>query len=285
MRIKIADITMDPDVQVREHLDASTVERYAEMLEASEPPPVTVWGAANLLSDGAHRVAAANRAGREDIEADWHEGTKEDAIEHAASANSRHGLPLTANERRIAATHLLKLGKTQQEVATAVGMAQRPISALATSLQLKGEYAPPSRKGRGQTKRRLEPLPEDVRDLPASTLEHVAAAPEERRVEIARYAKDEGLTERETRAIVKAVNRQPDIDLRDIRKRAVDAAEASDPWIALHAALQAGKHLGDFDIDDLAAQIRRPERAVWLAQLDENIDILQRIRATVEVKA
>jgi len=284
MRIKISDITIDPDIQVREHLDASTVERYAEMLEASEPPPVTVWGAANLLSDGAHRVAAADRAGLEDIEADWREGTKADAIEHAASANSRHGLPLTASERRVAAAHLLKLGKTQEEVAKAVGMASQGIAHLVKTLQLRGEFVPPKRPTGGRPSKILKPLPEDVRDLPPSTLSRLAYAPEERRTEIARHVKDEGLTEREAVAVVKAVNAEPTIDLRDIRKQAVDAAETRDPWIALHAALEAGKHLLDFDVDDLAAQVRRPERAVWLAQLDENIDILQRIRATVEAK-
>lgn len=71
-------------VDPRRHLDAERVRRFARVLD--ELPPVTVFRLADetlLLTDGYHRVAAAQQAGRTTIRADVRAGTTTDALRFA----------------------------------------------------------------------------------------------------------------------------------------------------------------------------------------------------------
>jgi len=63
-------------------------------------PPVRVWwdGDAYWLSDGFHRIAAAERAGFAEIRAEVHHGCLSDAQWDSYSVNTSHGLRRTATE-------------------------------------------------------------------------------------------------------------------------------------------------------------------------------------------
>lgn len=109
MKLSIGDIVIDDNLNVRDELDKDTIERYAECFD--QLPPVVVFDIDDgyLLADGFHRVEAAKRLGRTDIDADVREGTRKDTEEYAALANLTHGKPLTRAERRKAVEQMLRL--------------------------------------------------------------------------------------------------------------------------------------------------------------------------------
>jgi hypothetical protein len=99
MKVKLADMYIDPEINIREKLDENTVARYMEIFD--ELPPVVVFtrqGDKNYLSDGFHRAEAAARLGLVEIDADIRQGGRGEAIEYAITANVAHGKALTENE-------------------------------------------------------------------------------------------------------------------------------------------------------------------------------------------
>jgi dienelactone hydrolase len=96
--------------QVRKKtIDSQTVERYRELLQASEPPAIVVLEdmfGRFYIADGHHRVAAALAAGRTAIRADLYHGDSHDARLAGLEAN-QHGLGLTLAEKKAALDELL----------------------------------------------------------------------------------------------------------------------------------------------------------------------------------
>lgn len=108
--VKLSDIVMDPDIQIREKLDKNRLKEYTEKLkDGIIPPPIVVFfdGERNLITDGFHRFAAATEAGKQHIMAEVRTGSIRDASIHAAIANANHGLDLTNKEKRKAVIRLL----------------------------------------------------------------------------------------------------------------------------------------------------------------------------------
>jgi ParB-like chromosome segregation protein Spo0J len=70
-------------------------------------PPILVHIATMRVIDGMHRLHAARLRGRETIEAEFFDGSEEDAFIQAVTANTRHGLPLARADRRAAAARIL----------------------------------------------------------------------------------------------------------------------------------------------------------------------------------
>lgn len=103
-KLPIGEIVRDDRLQVRNELVAGTVLRYADVLRSENKlPPITVAriNGAYVLLDGWHRIAAAERVGAFEIDADVVEGVYiEEAKWLAASANLKHGLPLRRDEMR-----------------------------------------------------------------------------------------------------------------------------------------------------------------------------------------
>ncbi len=109
--INIRVIRIDAGTQSREKLDQSVVEDYAEqMREGEEFPPISVVhdGSEYFLSDGFHRLLAAQKAGKASINCDVITGTLRDAILYSLSANHRHGLRRTVEDRRKAVMTMLE---------------------------------------------------------------------------------------------------------------------------------------------------------------------------------
>ena len=107
--IPLDELILDPNLNLRDRLDEATVERYVESWERM--PPITIFDVDNrwLIVDGFHRHAAAVLLKRRTILAEIREGRFSDALDYAAGANLRHGLPLTRAERRRAVEVKLRL--------------------------------------------------------------------------------------------------------------------------------------------------------------------------------
>ncbi len=101
--LPLAGLVTDAGTQVRSAIDDDLVAEYAEALgDGARFPPIVVFrhDGADLVSDGFHRVAACRQAGRTEIEADVHHGTREDALWFALGGNRAHGKRLTRADKR-----------------------------------------------------------------------------------------------------------------------------------------------------------------------------------------
>ena len=109
--IPIDAIRRNGGTQVRAQTDWLIVDDYAQaMKDGATFPPIVVYfdGSEYWLSDGFHRVEAAERAGLTEIAADVRRGTQRDAILNACSANAAHGLRRTNADKRRAVETLLR---------------------------------------------------------------------------------------------------------------------------------------------------------------------------------
>lgn len=109
-KLKLSKIRIDGGTQPREDIDIETVDEYVEaMKEGDKFPPVVVFndGAKYWLADGFHRYHASNKIGYLEIEAEVHSGTLRDAILYSVSANAKHGLRRTNEDKRKAVLTLL----------------------------------------------------------------------------------------------------------------------------------------------------------------------------------
>jgi hypothetical protein len=91
----------DESLQHRSAIDINVVRDWAALMRCgTEFPPVTVWQDGDIywLSDGFHRTAAAEEAGRKEIRAEIRAGTFADAKWDSYAANSTHGLRRTRSE-------------------------------------------------------------------------------------------------------------------------------------------------------------------------------------------
>ena len=105
-QLPIASIRRDGATQMRAELNPATVTEYSMDMDGDwgNFPPVVVYydGSDYWLADGFHRIAAyVSNPGRElhTVPADIRTGTRRDAILHAASANSDHGLRRTRQDK------------------------------------------------------------------------------------------------------------------------------------------------------------------------------------------
>jgi hypothetical protein len=101
--VKLSEIVTTCGTQIRASINHEAVAEYAEqMLDGVKFPPVVLFhdGSEYILADGFHRVMAASRNGFKDILAEVHKGTRSDALRYALSANAKHGLRRTTNDKR-----------------------------------------------------------------------------------------------------------------------------------------------------------------------------------------
>jgi len=109
--LPLSSVRKDGNTQNRFRIDPELVAQYAALMgEGVEFPPVRVWwdGAAYWLSDGFHRVAAAELAGLTEVVAEVFTGDLHDAQWDSYSANTRHGSRLTREETRRVMLHALQ---------------------------------------------------------------------------------------------------------------------------------------------------------------------------------
>lgn len=110
--IRISDIEIRPDFQVRVTIEADTVDEYASHLdEGGELDPIHIFenekaGKDDVVklpyynSDGFHRIEAYKKAQRGKIPAIIHSGEEHEALELAIEKNSHHGHQMTNADKR-----------------------------------------------------------------------------------------------------------------------------------------------------------------------------------------
>jgi ParB-like chromosome segregation protein Spo0J len=129
MKLRLNQLTIDPTVDIRQKLDEETIQRYMDSF--NELPPVTIFRIDGelLLADGFHRATAAQRLGISEIEAEVKRGSRDDALEFAAYANTRHGRPLSTDERRQAIRRLKLLHPdwTSEHIGQLLGCGEHPV--------------------------------------------------------------------------------------------------------------------------------------------------------------
>jgi len=144
-RISIADLRMDGGTQPRSEISEDIVSEYAEDLRAgADFPPVQVMydGTHYWLYDGFHRVRAAGRVGREEVGAEVHQGTKEDAQWASLAANKRHGLRRDEKDKRRAIKRALKMrgaNTSDRQIARHVGVDNETVGKYRRELESGGE--------------------------------------------------------------------------------------------------------------------------------------------------
>jgi len=110
IEIELSSIILDPELQPRVAMDQATVAEYAEeMGEGATFPPVTIFddGSQRWLADGWHRYHAAQKAGMETINADIKQGSRRDALLFSISANAKHGLRRSRDDKQRSVLALL----------------------------------------------------------------------------------------------------------------------------------------------------------------------------------
>ncbi|GAA1145264.1 ParB N-terminal domain-containing protein [Streptomyces javensis] len=95
-------------------------------------PPITVHRPTMRVVDGVHRVRAALLRGEERIEADFVDGTVEEAFVLAVRLNTRHGMPLSRADRTAAATRLVESRPrwSNRRIAEIVGVSPTTVATL-----------------------------------------------------------------------------------------------------------------------------------------------------------
>lgn len=102
--VKIADLYADSEFSVREDIKPQLVEHYVILLEnGNEPPPgvAAKFGGKMVLLSGHHRVAAAEKFGRENVMVNVLQYCEPaEAFYIARKENDGHGLPPSKGDRK-----------------------------------------------------------------------------------------------------------------------------------------------------------------------------------------
>lgn len=102
-KLSLEAIRIDGGTQARVSLREDVVKEYAaHMRDGDTFPPVTVFfdGSTYWLADGFHRYFATKSHGMLEIDAEVREGTQDDAILYAFSANARRGLSMSHEDNK-----------------------------------------------------------------------------------------------------------------------------------------------------------------------------------------
>lgn len=102
-KLKLDAIRIDGGTQCRLVIDQPTVYSYLESMKEGDEFPLmeTVFdGSTYWLTDGFHRYHAFKLLGIKEIEVKYKPGTLQDAQVEALKANSKHGKPLTVEDKK-----------------------------------------------------------------------------------------------------------------------------------------------------------------------------------------
>lgn len=166
--INIKAIRIDGGTQSRQQLDQTTVAEYAELMsEGTEFPPISVVHDGNeyYLSDGFHRLLAAQKAGKASIACDVISGTLRDAILYSLSANASHGLRRTHEDKRKAVLTMLEDLEWQEwsdrEIARQCHVSHPFVTKMRASMKPTGNVTTP-KKSEKKAEKKVEEPPEEA---------------------------------------------------------------------------------------------------------------------------
>lgn len=171
--IQISAITMDGSTQMRARMDDDFIDDLAELYkgEAEIPPPVCFWdGTTYWPGDGHHRILGATKAELKVIEAEIIQGTRQDAVLYACSANDAHGIRRSAADKRKAVRTLLedKLWKTRSDrwIAHTCRVGHQLVATVREQLLSSGGSSTASTEPRISSDGRTITMPEKDDDAP-----------------------------------------------------------------------------------------------------------------------
>ena len=183
-RLRLDQIRIDQDVQMRVQINPKVVRAYAARRRAGDsflPLIVFFDGTVYWLADGFHRLDADREAGLDSVECLVYKGSKEDAMWFALSANKAHGLPRTSADKRKAVKAALRhprgLTMSDGQIAAHVGVSDRMVAKYREQLTPKnsesdirtgldgrtidtGKIGKSPKKGGAKSKQDKEPEPE-----------------------------------------------------------------------------------------------------------------------------
>jgi len=140
-KLSLDNIRTDGGTQPRAKINQGIVSEYADAMNRGEEfPPIQVMhdGESYWLYDGFHRLEAARKNGRNQIEAEIHQGTKEDAQWASLAANKRHGLRRSQADKRRAIKRALKRwgeDKSNNQIAQHIGCSHPTVAKYRRELE------------------------------------------------------------------------------------------------------------------------------------------------------
>jgi hypothetical protein len=136
--VRLEDIIVRDEIQQRVKMSNGVIDEYRELMvargEEDRLPPVVLFtedGQHYLLSEGFHRYYAAKAEQFLEIEATIHQGWEDEAIDYACSANIRHGLRPTKEDKQKAVTTQLTRHpeRADREIARICGVSPSTVGA------------------------------------------------------------------------------------------------------------------------------------------------------------
>lgn len=170
LRVAISQEKIDEYVAyIEEHGSMDAMDTFIDSLEVDASSSKAVAAAGGLLlSDGAHRLAAYRKAGKDRAPVYIRYGNKSDALQYAIRKNCKHGLGVTNADKRRAAT-LAVTDKQTGELADAT---------IAKMIGVSASLVASARSGfKPEKKKPVESRREEVSDPPAGPREVESPAP------------------------------------------------------------------------------------------------------------
>lgn len=183
--VEIKDLKLDKGTQMRPALDEASVKDYMEFFDDLPPVKARATRHGLILTEGFHRVEAANRLGRTTIKAMVKDGTLKEAVWDAVGANTDHGLKRDRETKRRAVLTALetpegrKMAKdSKNELRKHLGVSWGFVEKILAEVEgrdAKGQSARKSETPRDEPNEAAEPEtsetstdePEDVQDAKA----------------------------------------------------------------------------------------------------------------------
>mgnify|MGYP003645218507 CR=1 FL=1 len=184
--IAIDLIRIDAGTQFRAAINQDRVTDYAELFDGSKEWPfdsaceVYFDGLEYYLVDGFHRYHAASRVKRSSLSCIVHSGTQRDAIKYALSANARHGLHRSNEDKRKAVAFVLADSEwsklSSRAIAEICGVGHVFVGNMRSESTVHGEQLEEKRTGkdgrtRSQPKPKADPKPEPTQAEPEAAKE------------------------------------------------------------------------------------------------------------------
>lgn len=134
-KLKLTQLERDTATQSRLAIDTVTVESYGDLMkDGAKFEAIVVFfdGKRYWVADGWHRCAAAQWASLKSLDCMVYEGTREDAIVYACTANSQHGKAMSNADKRKCVETMLKLRPdwSARAIATHVGVGNALVSRM-----------------------------------------------------------------------------------------------------------------------------------------------------------
>lgn len=179
--LSVDSLRIDGGTQSRLAINEDVVADYAEIISQAGTawtfPPLDVFydGTDYFVADGFHRLLAAIRAKRASIPCNVHKGTAADARIFGMTANDRHGLRMSREDKRACVEWLLDNGGklTQKEIAEKAGVgvrlvqgivANRKPESFAGKLNPPKQYSEPHFAARPTTRGGIDPFADPFAD-------------------------------------------------------------------------------------------------------------------------